>query len=235
MLHIDKLTCHYGVIKALDNVNIKIDKEGIYAVIGANGAGKSTLIRTIVGLVKPTQGKITFLNKDITALETHDVIREGISVCPEGRRIFKSVTVYENLLSGAYIINDQKRIKENIDIVYEFFPKLSERREQLAGTLSGGEQQMLAIGRALMCNPKLLLLDEPSMGLAPNLVDMVFDAVVKIYSEQRIPIIIVEQNSEMALSISDYGYVLEVGKLDLEGTGQELLLCDEVKKKYLGA
>jgi branched-chain amino acid transport system ATP-binding protein len=235
MLHIDNLTCHYGVIKALDNVNIKIDKEGIYAVIGANGAGKSTLIRTIAGLVKPTHGKITFLKKDITVLETHDVIREGISVCPEGRRIFKSVTVYENLLSGAYIINDKKRIKENIDIVYDFFPRLSERREQLAGTLSGGEQQMLAIGRALMCNPKLLLLDEPSMGLAPNLVDMVFDTVVKIHSEQKIPIIIVEQNSEMALGISDYAYVLEVGKLDLEGTGRELLICDEVKKKYLGA
>lgn len=235
MLHINHLTCHYGVIKALDNINIKIEKEGIYAVIGANGAGKSTLIRSIAGLVKPTSGTIYFWGKDITALETHNVIREGISVCPEGRRIFKSVTVYENLLSGAYIINDRKKIKENIDVVYEFFPRLLERREQLAGTLSGGEQQMLAIGRALMCNPKLLLLDEPSMGLAPNLVDMVFDTVAKIHSEQKIPIIIVEQNSEMALAIADYAYVLEVGKLELNGTGQELLACDEVKKKYLGA
>lgn len=235
MLHINQLTCHYGVIKALDTITIKIEQEGIYAVIGANGAGKSTLIRSISGLVKPTSGTIHFLGKDITALETHNVIREGISVCPEGRRVFKSVTVYENLLSGAYIINDRKKIKANIDMVYEFFPRLLERKEQLAGTLSGGEQQMLAIGRALMCNPKLLLLDEPSMGLAPNLVDMVFDTVVKIHSEQKIPIIIVEQNSEMALSIADYAYVLEVGKLELEGIGQELLVCDEVKKKYLGA
>ncbi len=235
MLCINHLTCHYGVIQALHDVNLKIENDGIYAVIGANGAGKSTLIRTISGLVKPTSGEILFLEKNIVSLQTHDIIKEGISVCPEGRHVFKSVTVYENLLSGAYILKDKKKIKENLNIVYDFFPRLFERKKQLAGTLSGGEQQMLAIGRALMCNPKLLLLDEPSMGLAPNLVDMVFDTIIKIHNEQKIPIIVVEQNSEMTLSIADYAYVLELGHLVLQGSGNELLNSKEVKEKYLGA
>ncbi len=235
MLHIDDLTCHYGVIKALDHINIRIDANGVYAVIGANGAGKSTLIKTIAGLVKPTSGSITFFDEIISGLQTYEVVGKGISVCPEGRHVFKSVTVFENLMAGAYILNDKERIQTNIENVFSYFPRLYERKKQLAGTLSGGEQQMLAIGRALMSNPKLLLLDEPSMGLAPNLVDAVFDVVVRIHKEKEIPIIIVEQNSEMALSIAEYAYVLEVGKLALEGTGNDLLNCDEVQKKYLGA
>lgn len=235
MLKIENVSCHYGVIQALHNVNIHIEKKGIYAIIGANGAGKSSLINVLSGLVPVSSGKILFEGTEITDLQPHEIIKTGISVCPEGRKIFKSVSVYENLLAGAYIMKDKAEIQKNIEMVYDFFPRLSERRKQLAGTLSGGEQQMLAIGRALMSNPKLLLLDEPSMGLAPNLIDFVFDTVVKIYEEKNLPSIIVEQNSEMALSIADYAYVLEVGHLTLEGTGKELLESEEVQKKYLGA
>ena len=235
MLKIENVSCHYGVIQALHNVNIHIEKKGIYAIIGANGAGKSSLINVLSGLVPVSSGKILFEGTEITDLQPHEIIKTGISVCPEGRKIFKSVSVYENLLAGAYIMKDKAEIQKNIEMVYDFFPRLSERRKQLAGTLSGGEQLMLAIGRALMSNPKLLLLDEPSMGLAPNLIDFVFDTVVKIYEEKNLPSIIVEQNSEMALSIADYAYVLEVGHLTLEGTGKELLESEEVQKKYLGA
>ncbi len=235
MLNIENLSCHYGVIQALHDVSINIDNKGIYAIIGANGAGKSSLINVLSGLVPASSGRIVFEGTEITDLQPHEIIKTGISVCPEGRKIFKSVSVYENLLAGAYVLKDKKVIQENVEMVYEFFPRLSERRKQLAGTLSGGEQQMLAIGRALMSNPKLLLLDEPSMGLAPNLIDFVFDTVVKIYKEKALPSIIVEQNSEMALSIADYAYVLEVGHLTMEGTGKELLESDEVQKKYLGA
>ena len=235
MLSIEHLSCHYGVIQALNDVTINIEKKGIYAIIGANGAGKSSLINVLSGLVPASSGKVVFEGKEITDLQPHEIIKTGISVCPEGRKIFKSVSVSENLLAGAYTLKDKGEIQKNVEMVYEFFPRLSERRKQLAGTLSGGEQQMLAIGRALMSNPRLLLLDEPSMGLAPNLIDFVFDTVVKIYEETELPSIIVEQNSEMALSIADYAYVLEVGHLTMEGTGEELLASDEVQKKYLGA
>jgi len=235
MLKIANLSCHYGVIQALNNVSIDIKEKGIYAIIGANGAGKSSLINVVCGLVPSSNGRITFDGVDITYLQPHEIIRQGISVCPEGRRVFKSVSVYENLSAGAYIIKDKRELARNVDMIYNFFPRLSERRKQSAGTLSGGEQQMLAIGRALMSNPKLLLLDEPSMGLAPNMLDFVFETIVRIYKERNLPSIIVEQNSEMALSIADYGYVLEVGNLTLEGTGKELLANDLVQRKYLGA
>jgi branched-chain amino acid transport system ATP-binding protein len=235
MLKIENLSCHYGVIQALKNVSIDIKGKGIYAIIGANGAGKSSLINVICGLVPASQGSVTFNGARIAGLPPHEIIRQGISVCPEGRKIFKTVSVYENLLAGAYTIRDKNEVKQNVEMVYDFFPRLAERKKQLAGTLSGGEQQMLAIGRALMSNPKLLLLDEPSMGLAPKLIDFVFETIVKIYSDKDLPSIIVEQNSEMALSIADRAYVLEVGCLTLEGTGKELLASDEVQKKYLGA
>lgn len=235
MLEIKNVSCHYGVIQALKDISITIPDEGIYAVIGANGAGKSTLINTIAGLVTPTSGSITFNGKEITSIPTKDVIRNGIALCPEGRRIFKNISVYENLLGGAYVVKDKKRVAENVEYVYDLFPRLRERRRQLAGTLSGGEQQMLAMGRALMTDPKLLLLDEPSMGLAPNLIDFTFETIVRIHKERHIPSLVVEQNSEMALSVAEYAYVLEIGKLTLQGTGAELLASDEVKNKYLGA
>ncbi len=235
MLEIKNLTCHYGVICALDNLSLTIPDNGIFSIIGANGAGKTTLINSIAGLITPTEGSINFDGTEVTTLKTQDVIRHGISLCPEGRRIFKSISVYENLLAGAYIVKDKKVIAQSVEKVYGLFPRLKERAKQQAGTLSGGEQQMLAVGRALMTEPKLLLLDEPSMGLAPNLIDFVFDTMQQIHKEMQIPIIVVEQNSEMALSIADYAYVLEVGKMTLEGTGQELLQSDEVKNKYLGA
>jgi len=235
MIEIKNLDTYYGVICALNNVSIKIPSEGIFAIIGANGAGKTTLLKTIMGLVKPTNGVIIFDEENITNYKTFKIVKKGISLCPEGRKIFKSLTVYENLIAGAYICNDKKLINKNIEIVYSLFPRLAERRKQIAGTFSGGEQQMLAIARALMSSPKLLLLDEPSMGLAPNLVDLVFNTIEEIHSKQNIPIILVEQNAEQALSISDYAYVLEVGKIVLEGRGAELLTSDEVKAKYLGA
>ena len=234
MLEVKNLPCHYGVIRALHDVSISVLDHGIHAVIGANGAGKSTLINAIAGLVTPTSGSIKFNGEEISTIPTRDVIRRGISLCPEGRRVFKEITVYENLLGGAYIVNDKARIKENIEQVYELFPRLHERQKQLAGTLSGGEQQMLAIGRALMADPKLLLLDEPSMGLAPTLIDMVFETIIRIYKERKVPSIIVEQNSEMALSIANYAFVLEVGEIVLSGTGKELLQSNEIKSKYLG-
>ena len=222
MLEIKNVSCHYGVIQALKDISITIPDEGIYAVIGANGAGKSTLINTIAGLVTPTSGSITFNGKEITSIPTKDVIRNGIALCPEGRRIFKNISVYENLLGGAYVVKDKKRVAENVEYVYDLFPRLRERRRQLAGTLSGGEQQMLAMGRALMTDPKLLLLDEPSMGLAPNLIDFTFETIVRIHKERHIPSLVVEQNSEMALSVAEYAYVLEIGKLTLQGTGADM-------------
>ena len=234
MLEIKNLTCHYGVIQALHDVTMSIGDTGIYSVIGANGAGKSTLVNAIAGLVPPTRGSIFFNDEEITQLPPQDIIRRGIALCPEGRRIFKSISVIENLRAGGYVSQNKIRVQENIESAFEIFPRLKERQRQLAGTLSGGEQQMLAIARALMSDPKLLLLDEPSMGLAPNLIDFVFETIVKIHHEKNIPSLIIEQNSEMALSIADYAYVLEVGNLTLEGSGLALLQSEEVKNKYLG-
>ena len=234
MLEIKNLTCNYGVIQALHDVTMSIGDTGIYSVIGANGAGKSTLVNAIAGLVPPTSGSIFFNDEEITQLPPQDIIRRGIALCPEGRRIFKSISVIENLRAGGYVSQNKIRVQENIESAFEIFPRLKERQRQLAGTLSGGEQQMLAIARALMSDPKLLLLDEPSMGLAPNLIDFVFETIVKIHHEKNIPSLIIEQNSEMALSIADYAYVLEVGNLTLEGSGLALLQSEEVKNKYLG-
>ncbi len=235
MLRIEHLTCHYGVIRALNDVTITVGDEGIYAVVGANGAGKTTLINSIVGLVRPTSGSIQYQGEELTVLPPHEIIKRGIALCPEGRKIFKTVTVLENLYAGAYTLKDKKIIQDNIESVFELFPRIKERQKQVAGTLSGGEQQMLAIGRALMSNPKLLLLDEPSMGLAPFVVDLVFETIEKIHLERKIPSLVIEQNSEMALSIAKYAYVFEVGSLTLEGTGADLLQSEEVKRKYLGA
>ena len=234
MLEIKNLTCHYGVIRALNQVSITIGDDGIYAVIGANGAGKSTLVNSIAGFVKPTNGSIRFNGQELTQMPARDIVKTGIALCPEGRRIFKTISVQENLHAGAYTVNDKQKIQQNIERAFSLFPRLKERRKQLAGTLSGGEQQMLAIARALMTDPKILLLDEPSMGLAPNLIDFVFDTIVEIHEKEHIPSLVIEQNSEMALSIANYAYVLEVGGVTLQGPGAELLRSAEVKEKYLG-
>jgi len=234
MLRISNLFCHYGVICALNDISLNIESNDITAILGCNGAGKSTLMKTIIGIKKPSSGLIEFFGEEITGLSPHLIIRKGISLCPEGRRIFKQINVLENLLAGAYIIKDKNEINKNIDRVFNLFPKLSERKKQIAGTLSGGELQMLAIGRALMSKPKLLLFDEPSMGLAPNLIKQVFEAINQINKTEGIPVIIVEQNAKMALSIAKYAYVLEVGNLILQGKGADLIKNKEIQNKYLG-
>lgn len=235
MLTINGLTLHYGVIKALDSVTISLPRKGIYSIVGANGAGKSSLLKTIMGIHVPTAGSIEFEGQNLVGMETFRIVKKGVVLCPEGRRIFKSATVFENLQAGALVCSDKQKISSNLEKVFSLFPKLKERAGQVAGTLSGGEQQMLAIGRGLMAEPRLFLLDEPSMGLAPNLVDLVFETIERVFEVEGIPVLLVEQNAEMALEIAHYAYVLEVGKVVLQGPGKELLRSEEVKKKYLGA
>lgn len=234
LLEVKDLTAAYGGIQALRGVSLKVEEGQIVAVLGANGAGKSTLLKCISSVMKPTGGTIEFLGQPVSQ-KPYEVVEAGLVQVPEARQIFAKLTVAENLRVGSGLRKDTDGIRRDLERVYTMFPRLKEREKQYGGLLSGGEQQMLAIGRALMSNPRLLLLDEPSMGLAPNLIDFVFDTVVKIYEETELPSIIVEQNSEMALSIADYAYVLEVGHLTMEGTGEELLASDEVQKKYLGA
>ena len=233
MLKVDNLHVYYGGIHALKGISLEVPENKIVTLIGANGAGKSTTLRTISSLVPSTSGKITFLGQDITNKTTAAIVKDGITVVPEGRRIFSNLTVLENLKMGAYARTDKLGIKKDIDFVYKIFPRLKEREWQTAGTLSGGEQQMLAIGRALMSRPKLMMMDEPSLGLAPLLVKEVFDVIKHIHSD-GMTILLIEQNATAALQIADYGYVLETGKIVLEGTGQELANNPEVKKAYLG-
>lgn len=233
MLQVNDINVFYGAIQALNNVSLSVQQGEIVAIIGSNGAGKSTLMRTLSGLLRTRSGSISFLNEDITDLVPDEIVRRGISQSPEGRKIFTNMTVHENILIGATIRNDQAAIKEDMEQVLTRFPRLRERLKQNAGTLSGGEQQMLAIGRALMSQPKLLLLDEPSMGLAPNLVAEIFDIITDVKAE-GVTVLVVEQNAHKALSIADRAYVLETGSLVLEGTGKELLTSDKVREAYLG-
>ncbi|WP_422445003.1 ABC transporter ATP-binding protein [Thermoanaerobacterium sp. DL9XJH110] len=233
MLKLDNVVTHYGNIQALKGVSLEINQGQIVTVIGANGAGKTTTLKTICGLVNPTSGKIYFQGKDITNKPTADIIESGIAMVPEGRRVFPRMTVLENLQLGAYLNRDKNEIKKDLDRVFELFPVLKARLKQIAGTLSGGEQQMLAIGRALMAKPKLLLLDEPSMGLAPKIVSNIFDIILEINREGT-TILLVEQNAQMALSIAHKGYVIETGRIVLEDTAQNLLNNEDVKKAYLG-
>ncbi|HRT70507.1 MAG TPA: ABC transporter ATP-binding protein [Syntrophales bacterium] len=233
MLRIKDLKVHFGGIFALKGVSLNVSEEKIVTLVGANGAGKSTLVRTICGLVPAESGSIVFQGRDITGLPPHVIAREGIVLVPEGRRVFINLTVYENLLMGAYSRNDRSGITRSIEEVFGTFPRLKERRNQYAGTLSGGEQQMLAVGRALMARPKLLLLDEPSLGLAPLLIQEVFRTILKIH-EEGTTILLIEQNAMAALRVADYGYVLETGQVVLEGTGEELLKDHRVKAAYLG-
>lgn len=233
MLKIDNLHINYGGIKAVRGINLTIEDNKIVTLIGANGAGKSSTLRAIMGLVKKAQGRVKYKDEDITNLSTVDIVKKGIVLVPEGRHVFPNLTVEENLILGAYTIDDKEAIKKNMNEVYNIFPRLKERHWQKAGTLSGGEQQMLAVGRALMVKPKILMMDEPSLGLAPILVKEIFD-IIKRINEQGNTILLVEQNAKKALEIADYGYVLEIGELKLEGTGRYLLNDSRVQEAYLG-
>ncbi|NCC81167.1 MAG: ABC transporter ATP-binding protein [Clostridia bacterium] len=234
MLKIENLNVHYGGIHALKGINLNVEKNKIITLIGANGAGKSSTLRAISGLVKSSGGSIIYKGEDITTVKTTEKVKKGITLVPEGRRVFANLTVYENLLLGAYLRNDKKEIESDIEYVYSLFPRLKERVWQHAGTLSGGEQQMLAIGRALMARPELIMMDEPSLGLAPLVVKDVFNIIQEIH-KQGMTILLIEQNANAALNIADYGYVLETGKIVLEGPGKELAENEEVKKAYLGS
>ncbi|MBZ9687133.1 ABC transporter ATP-binding protein [Clostridium estertheticum] len=233
MLNIDNLVVSYGGIEALKGASIHVEEGRIVTLVGANGAGKSTMLRSIVGLVKTKSGTIQYENKNLMLIKPQNIVRHGITLVPEGRRVFGDLTVLENLKLGAFSRKDEKGIKEDLQRVYTLFPRLKERTWQQAGTLSGGEQQMLAIGRALMSRPKLLMMDEPSLGLAPLIIKDVFN-IIKEINKQGVTILLIEQNANAALHIADTGYVIETGRIIIKGTGKELLLNDEVKKAYLG-
>ena len=232
MLDIKDINVYYGAIHAIKGISLYVNEGEIVTLIGANGAGKSTTLRTISGLLKPKTGSITFLNKDIAGMPAHKIVAEGISQVPEGRRIFAEMTVMENLELGAFIRDDTKTIAQDLKMVFKRFPRLEERKLQLAGTLSGGEQQMLAMGRALMSRPKLLLLDEPSMGLAPLLIREIFNIIVDI-NKTGTTVLLVEQNANMALSIANRAYVLETGRITISGDAKELAASEEIRKAYL--
>ncbi len=233
LLEVKNLTVHYGVICALKGIDFEVNEGEIVTLIGANGAGKTTSMQSVVGLIPKSGGSVHFNGNDITTTPCHKIVHLGMTQVPEGRRIFQELTVYENLLMGAYSIKDSSGFKADIESVYSRFPRLAERRNQIAGTLSGGEQQMLAMGRALMSHPKLLMLDEPSMGLSPILVDQVFE-IIKDINKDGTTILLVEQNAGKSLAISDRAYVLENGSIVLSGTGVELASSEMVKKAYLG-
>lgn len=233
MLAVKDIDVYYGAIHALKKLSVLVEQGSIVTLIGANGAGKSTTLKTISGITRPKSGSITFKNEDITRVLPENIVSFGISQVPEGRRIFAAMSVMENLEMGAYLRKNKAEIGADIEMVFTRFPRLKERRRQTAGTLSGGEQQMLAIGRALMARPALLLMDEPSMGLAPLLVKEIFE-IIKDINSQGTTILLVEQNAHMALSIADYAYVIETGEIVLQGSAGELMHSEEVKKAYLG-
>lgn len=233
MLEVKDLHVHYGVIEAIKGISFEVNKGEVIALIGANGAGKTTTLHTISGLIKPSEGSVLFEGKDITRLPGHKIVSLGMAHVPEGRRVFAQLSVYENLLMGAYTRKDKEEIQNSLKMVYDRFPRLEERKNQMAGTLSGGEQQMLAMGRALMSNPGIILMDEPSMGLSPIFVNEIFDIIEKV-SAAGTTVLLVEQNAKKALSIADRAYVLETGKIVLSGKAEELMNDDSIKKAYLG-
>lgn len=233
MLEVSNLKVNYGMIQAIKGISFKVEEGEIIALIGANGAGKTTTLHTVSGLLKAREGSILFNGKELTKTQPHKIVEMGMAHVPEGRRIFQQLTVYENLILGAYTRSDKKEIAENLEMIYKRFPRLEERKKQIAGTLSGGEQQMLAMGRALMSNPKIVLMDEPSMGLSPLLVSEIFDIIQSI-NKSGTTVLLVEQNAKKALSIANRAYVLETGKIVLEGDAKELMNNDQIKKAYLG-
>ena len=234
MLEVENLEVYYGVIRAIKGISFEVNAGEVIALIGANGAGKTTTLHTITGLIQPKSGKIIFDGKDITKIPAHKIVSMGMAHVPEGRRIFQQLTVLENLKLGAYTRKDKAEISKTLKMVYERFPRLEERKGQIAGTLSGGEQQMLAMGRALMSNPRIILMDEPSMGLSPLLVSEIFD-IIKVISEGGTTVLLVEQNAQKALSIADRANVLETGNLSLSGKASDLINDESVRKAYLGA
>ena len=233
LLEVKNLKVSYGGIQAVKGIDLHIDQGELVTLIGANGAGKTTTLRTLVGMVKPAEGSIAYDGKPTGKIPVFDFVRKGLVMVPEGRGVFGRLTVEENLRMGAYYRNDESAIRDEIDYIYELFPRLKERMVQLAGTLSGGEQQMVAMGRAMLSKPKLLLLDEPSMGLAPIIVQKIFE-IVQMISKQGVTILLVEQNAKLALEISDRGYVMESGRITMSGPARELLDSDAVQKAYLG-
>ena len=234
ILNVNDLNVYYGGIHAIKNISFHIKKGEIVSLIGANGAGNTSTLHAISGLVPIKSGEISLNGENVTNIDAHKLVSRGMAHVPEGRRIFTELTVLENLEMGAFTRNDAEQIKKDMEHMFSLFPRLAERKKQLAGTMSGGEQQMLAMARALMSSPSLLLLDEPSMGLAPLLVQEIFNIIERINKEENVTILLVEQNANMALSIADRGYVLETGKIILEGTGKELLTNPDIKKAYLG-
>ncbi len=233
MLKVENINVHYGVINAIKNVSFEVNEGEIVALIGANGAGKTSIMHAISGLIKTSSGRIEFLGNDITKEPAHKVVANGLAQVPEGRRIFSQLSVQDNLEMGAYLRTDSK-VQEDLDKVYKRFPRLNERKSQLAGTLSGGEQQMLAMGRALMSKPKLLLLDEPSMGLSPILVNEIFDIIKEINKEDGVTVLLVEQNANKALSIAHRAYVLETGNITVSGDATDVAKNPKVREAYLG-
>ncbi|MBO7334877.1 MAG: ABC transporter ATP-binding protein [Lachnospiraceae bacterium] len=233
MLEVKNLHVHYGVIEAIKGIDFEVNKGEVIALIGANGAGKTTILHTVSGLITPSEGSITFEGHDLTKIPGHKIVSMGMAHVPEGRRIFQELTVLQNLKMGAYTRKDKKEIEATLENVYKRFPRLAERKNQIAGTLSGGEQQMLAMGRALMSHPSILLMDEPSMGLSPIFVNEIFD-IIKEVSKGGTTVLLVEQNAKKALSIADRAYVLETGKIVLEGKASDLLNNEAIKKAYLG-
>ncbi len=233
MLEIKDLEVYYGMIQAIKGISFQVNEGEVIALIGANGAGKTTILHTVTGLLSPKCGSVLFEGKDITKVPAHKIVSLGMAHVPEGRRVFAELTVYENLKMGAYTRKDKNEMEQTLESVYQRFPRLRERKNQLAGTLSGGEQQMLAMGRALMSHPKIILMDEPSMGLSPILVNQIFDIIEEV-SKSGTTVLLVEQNAKKALAIADRAYVLETGKIVLEGDADDLLNNDSIKKAYLG-
>ena len=233
MLEVKDLHVYYGLIQAIKGVSFEVNEGEVIALIGANGAGKTTILHTITGLLQPKEGSVLFEGTDITKIPSHKIVSMGMAHVPEGRRVFANLSVYQNLKMGAYTRKDKKEIEDKLEMVYQHFPRLQERKNQLAGTLSGGDQQMLAMGRALMSNPKMILMDEPSMGLSPLLVKEVF-SIIEYCHECGITILLVEQNAKMALGIADRAYVLETGKITMSGDAKEMMEDEAVKKAYLG-
>ncbi|MEE1086775.1 MAG: ABC transporter ATP-binding protein [Schaedlerella sp.] len=233
MLEIKDLEVYYGMIQAIKGVSFEVNKGEVIALIGANGAGKTTILHTITGLLSPKKGSVVFEGKDITKIPAHKIVSMGMAHVPEGRRVFADLSVYENLKMGAYTRKDKNEIEETLQMVYKHFPRLEERKNQMAGTLSGGEQQMLAMGRALMSKPSIILMDEPSMGLSPIFVNEIFDIIQEV-SDMGTTVLLVEQNAKKALSIADRAYVLETGKIVMDGKAEDMLNDDSIKKAYLG-